>query len=114
MNYHQRRFRPVADPGGEGGRVAVYQQEGDLLWGEFSGGDARRGALTGRCAPDGSIDFTYCLVLKSGSVIAGACHSTPSILPDGRIRLHEEWERFGPYAAKGVSQLEEIPLEEQS
>ncbi|RKT54856.1 hypothetical protein [Saccharothrix australiensis] len=109
INYDGKRFRPVADGAPEESRVAVYHQDGDLLWGEFLGGRARRGALTGTAAPDGSLDFAYCMVLDDGEVVSGHCRSTPNVLSDGRIRLDEVWERFGDHASSGVSVIEEIP-----
>ncbi len=108
INYDGRRFRSTAHAPGEEGAVAVYRQSGDLLWAEFAGGNARRGALSGRCAADGTLEFGYTMVLTSGDVICGRCVSTPEILDDGRIRLHEQWERYGPHAATGVSEIEEI------
>ena len=108
INYDGRRFRPVAPGSPEERRVAVYRQDGDLVWGEFSGGNARRGALTGSCRPDGTLEFAYCMVLNDGEVISGHCRSTPRMLEDGRIRLDEVWERFGQHASTGVSSLEEI------
>ena len=106
INYDGRRFRPAEST--ENGRVAVYRQDGDLLWGEFTGGRARRGALTGTCEPDGRLEFAYCIVLESGDVISGHCRSTPTLLDDGRIQLDEVWERYGEHAAAGVSRLLEI------
>jgi hypothetical protein len=108
INYDGRRFSPADGVAGESSRVALYRQDGDLLWGEFSGGRARRGALTGTCAPDGTLDFAYCMVLDGGEVISGRCHSTPTVLDDGRIRLHEEWERYGSAGSRGVSSIEEL------
>jgi hypothetical protein len=108
INYDGRRFRPAGDEPGDGGRVALYRQEGDLLWGEFAGGHARRGTLAGRCADDGTLDFAYCMVLDSGEVISGHCRSTPVVLTDGRIRLREVWQRYGTHADHGDSWLEEI------
>jgi hypothetical protein len=109
MNYDNKRFRPVGGATGEASRVATYRQHGDLLWGEFTGGHARRGVLTGTARPDGRLEFGYCMVLDTGEVISGHCRSTPEILPDGRIRLHEEWERYGAHAGSGVSRIEEFP-----
>jgi hypothetical protein len=86
-----------------------YHQRGDLVWGEFSGGTVRRGSLAGRCAPDGTIRFAYCQVLVDGRVVAGECVSRPARLPDGRIRLREEWQRYGPHADRGVSIVDETP-----
>ncbi|GAA2822909.1 hypothetical protein [Kribbella solani] len=107
IDYDGRRFRDVAYSAGDG-PSATYRQRGDLLWGDFSGGSVRRGALTGLCHPDGSIEFTYTMTLADGSVLAGHCASTPETLPDGRIRLHERWQRYGAQADTGVSQLDEI------
>lgn len=109
INYDGRRFRPADDPNADPSRVAVYHQDGDLLWGEFLGGRARRGSLTGLCAQDGTLNFAYTMVTDSGDVISGHCASTPHVLEDGRIRLHEVWERFGTHSSKGTSAIEEIP-----
>jgi hypothetical protein len=78
------------------------------VWGEFSGGSARRGALCGLCAEDGTLEFAYTMVLTSGEVVSGRCVSTPEVLSDGRIKLYERWERYGPNGATGVSELEEL------
>jgi hypothetical protein len=107
IDYDGRRFRDVAHAEGDG-PVASYRQRGDLLWADFAGGRVRRGALTGVCHPDGRIEFTYTMTLTDGTVLAGRCESTPEMLPDGRIRLHERWERYGAHASSGVSQLDEI------
>ncbi|MCC9307413.1 hypothetical protein LN042_09920 [Kitasatospora sp. RB6PN24] len=113
VNYDGRRFRPVSDDPEEAGRSALYRQQGDLLWGEFSGGDTRRGVLNGVCRPDGSLEFAYSMVKADGQVVIGRCQSEPTTLPDGRIRLHEVWERYGAHAASGVSYLEEVPFPRQ-
>ena len=105
IDYDGRRFRPAEDAGGT---VAAYRQRDDLVWAEFTGGHVRRGSLTGLRRPDDSIEFAYTMVLADGSVLAGECHSTPEVLPDGRIRLHERWERFGRNAGTGTSELEEV------
>ena len=109
LDYDGRRFSPSDGVPGESSRVAVYRQNGDLLWGEISGGRVRRGALTGTCAPDGTLDFAYCMVFEGGEIVSGRCCSTPTVLADGRIRLHEEWQRYGVAGRRGVSSIEERP-----
>ncbi|MGC0314613.1 hypothetical protein [Kitasatospora acidiphila] len=113
VNYDGRRFRPVSEDPEEAGRSALYRQQGDLLWGEFSGGDTRRGVLNGVCRADGTLEFAYSMVKADGQVVIGRCQSEPTTLPDGRIRLHEVWERYGAHAASGVSYLEEVPFPRQ-
>jgi hypothetical protein len=106
IDYDGRRFR--AEGKGPGAAVTTYRQDGDLLWAELSGSGVRRGALTGRCAGDGSLEFAYTMVLDDGRVISGRCESTPELLGDGRVRLHERWERFAPHADTGAAVLEEV------
>ena len=109
IDYNGRLFRAARSDPGADAPIASYRQSGDLLWADFSGGTVRRGSLTGLRRHDHTIEFTYTMVLTDGSILAGHCRSTPEVLPDGRIRLHEQWERYGPHAATGTSQLEEIP-----
>jgi hypothetical protein len=106
INYDGRRFRALGH--GPDAPTATYRQSGDLLWAEFGGGSVRRGTLSGLVAPDGSLEFAYTMVLESGEVIPGHCASKPEILDDGRILLHETWQRFGAHAATGTSQIEEV------
>jgi hypothetical protein len=107
IDYDGKRFRPEGDTSPDG-CVALYRQDGDLLSAQFSGGHVRRGALAGTCAPDGTLQFAYCMVETDGEVISGRCVSTPGLLADGRVRLHEVWERYGAHAACGESWLEEV------
>jgi peptide/nickel transport system substrate-binding protein len=106
IDYDGRLFRAVGH--GPDAPVALYRQDGDLLWAEFAGGDVRRGSLSGLRSANGTLEFAYTMVLTAGEVISGHCRSTPEVLADGRIRLHERWERFGPHANHGVSELEEV------
>lgn len=106
IDYNGRRFR--ADHGGEDASTAMYRQEGDLVWAEFGGGEVRKGSLTGLCAPDGSLDFAYTMVLAGGEVISGRNWSVPEFLADGRILLNERWERYGEHSDSGVSQIIEV------
>lgn len=108
IDYDGRRFRSTEHEPGADAPIAWYRQSGDLLWADFAGGAVRRGSLSGRCAADGTLEFTYTMVMVDGAIIAGRCWSTPELLEDGRIRLHEKWERYGTHAAGGVSELEEI------
>ncbi|MEO6504365.1 MAG: hypothetical protein ABIQ09_20955 [Jatrophihabitantaceae bacterium] len=108
IDYDGRLFSPVTDQPGPA-PVARYHQEHDLIWGEFSGGEVRRGSIAGTSTADGELRFAYCMVTNSGEAVTGLCRSTPEVLADGRIRLTEYWERFGSGASNGISTLEELP-----
>jgi hypothetical protein len=103
MNYSGRRFSPPGEPAS----VGRYQQDGDLIWAEFDGPSVRAGRLVGTCRPDGVIDASYCYLTVHGETVAGAMVSTPTVLPDGRIKLTEQWRRLD--GTVGVSEIEEIP-----
>lgn len=108
IDYDGRVFRSAAaeTAGARGaGPIGHYHQRGDLVWAEFAGGRVRRGSLSGTCDPDGVLTLAYCQVLDDGEVVAGTCTSTPELLPDGRVRLREQWHRFD--GSTGVSVIEE-------
>jgi len=85
-----------------------YHQHGQSLWASYQGGAILHGALFGVVAQDGSLDFTYTQLNTSGEVSTGHCHSTPELLPDGRIRLHESWFWTTGRLAAGTSIVEEV------
>ncbi|MGW5053470.1 hypothetical protein [Actinokineospora sp. NPDC004072] len=106
INYDGRRFRKPDSPDAP---ISTYRQQDDLVWAEFgAGGPIRRGSLTGLCSPDGVVSFAYTMVLTDGRVISGHSVNTPDHLPDGRIRLTESWERYGPNAERGESTIVEV------
>ncbi|MHC0429392.1 hypothetical protein ACX6XY_04265 [Streptomyces sp. O3] len=105
IDYDGRRFRKI--DGGDG-VIASYRQSGDLVWSEFTGGPVRRGFVGGTRGPDGTLLLGYTLVLTGGEVVTGRTVNTPERGADGRLLLREEWERYGPHAARGVSYLEEV------
>ncbi len=108
FDYDGRTFVSHDDPGtGRGPLTGHYHQRGDLVWGEITGGAVRRGALAGICDADGVVRFAYHEVLLDGSVVVGECVSRPERLPDGRIRLREEWVRHRPRRDSGISVIEE-------
>ncbi|MFE2411673.1 hypothetical protein ACFXDE_25310 [Kitasatospora sp. NPDC059408] len=111
IDYNNRFFS--ADPGGSPETAAAgespvghYHQLGDLVWAEFRGGKVLTGRLVGTCGPDGALRLAYCQVLSDGGVVAGECTSKPERLPDGRLRLREEWRRSD--GSSGVSHIEEV------
>lgn len=86
--------------------IGHYHQNGDLVWAEFGGGRLRTGRLVGTARPDGTIDAAYCQVAMDGTVVAGTVVSTPERLPDGRIRLVEDWRRAD--GSTGISVIEQL------
>ena len=49
------------------------------------------GHLLGTVDDQGRLDIAYHQVNTAGELRNGVCRSTPEVLPDGRLRLHEDW-----------------------
>ena len=83
-----------------------YRQEKNIVWGEITGGNVADGSLLAVVRDDGSLDMSWHYVNKNGALFRGSCYSTPEVLQDGRLRLHETWQIDGGEAGRSV--IEEI------
>lgn len=111
MNYHNKRFRPVS--GTENAETSedtlfVYKQRGRILTAEYTGGQIVKGHLIGLVDEAGNIDMRYHQVNTNGVLMTGDCHSTPEIMENGKIRLHEEWQWTSGDRSRGKSIIEEL------
>jgi hypothetical protein len=104
-NYDGRRFAPAGSDTAHR-PVASWRQDGSTVTARFSGGHVLAGFLLGTVAPDGVVDAAYGQLLADGTVHAGRCTTTPQVLPDGRLRMREEWHRTD--GTSGVSHIEEV------
>ncbi len=112
INYNDRYFRSVANLGGgdvDAETIFHYRQEGEIVWATYRGGGVAFGTLTALVLPDGKLDMSYQQVSRDGIIKTGRCLSTPEILSDGRVRLHESWSWTEGGDGAGESQVEEIP-----
>jgi hypothetical protein len=111
ITYEGLRFASVANaPNGEvtGDTIFEYRQRGDVAWAEYAGGAIRKGMLVAVVAADGALDMRYLHVNAKGELMTGECRSTPEVLADGRIRLHETWRWTSGDQSTGTSVVEEI------
>jgi uncharacterized protein DUF3291 len=84
-----------------------YRQNGGRVWAIYRGGRVRFGSLVAAGAPGGALDVRYHHVDVEGALRTGTCISTPELLPDGRVRLVEEWQWTNGDGSRGSSVLEE-------
>lgn len=99
---------PVADqaPGQVGARTRfAYHEEDGWIWAEYAGGDVVRGRLVGTRDGD-RLDFRYVQVKRDRTTSCGHCVATVVDLPDGRVRLEEEWD-WESQEGSGTSTVEE-------
>jgi len=112
IDYDGRTFKPVSnsDTGEVGAETFFhYHQRGEVVWAEYSGGAIRFGTLIAKIEADGSLDMRYQHINGNGELMTGVCRSTPELLPDGRLRLHEKWQWTSGDRSSGESVIEEIP-----
>ena len=111
IDYNERRFRPVSNsPNGEISEEVLfhYHQEGSVVTCSYQGGRITRGHLIALVDDKGCLDMRYHQVNELGELMTGTCHSTPEVLHNGKLRLHEEWQWTSGDMSKGSSILEEI------
>lgn len=110
-NLNNRKFSSVAntDNGDVGSQtVFYYRQQGELVWAEYSGGSIRRGNLIARWIEENVLEMRYQHISTDDEFKTGRCLSRPEVLPDGRLRMHEEWQWTSGDGSLGTSIIEEI------
>ncbi|MBG9447176.1 n-acetylglutamate synthase [Cytobacillus firmus] len=111
MNYNGRTFVSVQNT--ENGEVSSktffhYKQDGNIISASYGGGEIIQGTLIGITNEDGCLEFRYNHVNNKNQLRGGKCLSTPEILEDGRIRLHEKWQWQDDEGTEGQSIIEEV------
>ncbi len=111
LSYNNKIFKSISNA--DNGEVSSetffhYWQEGTTVWATYKGGSITFGTLIAKIARDGSLDMRYQHLSEDGQFKTGVCKSTPEILKDGRIRLHEKWQWTSGDRSKGSSIIEEV------
>jgi hypothetical protein len=85
--------------------VFEYHEDDGMIWARYEGGVVRLGFLIGTRDGD-RLEFRYSQLNVKGETSNGQCATTISILPDGRIRLDEDWS-WESKPGSGISAVEE-------
>ncbi|WP_316844289.1 n-acetylglutamate synthase [Pedobacter psychrodurus] len=110
INYNNKLFSPISNTeNGETSNETIfkYKQRGNVLTAEYDGGKIISGHLIGLVDENGCIEMRYHQVNHQGELMTGICYSTPELLENGKIRLHETWEWTSGDRSKGESVIEE-------
>lgn len=111
ISYDNRRFASVSNSAnGEVSAATVfeYHQDGALVWATYSGGSIVFGTLLAKVDEQDCLDMRYQHLNTTGELMTGRCHSTPEVLSDGRLRLHEQWQWTSGDGSAGTSVIEEL------
>ena len=111
INYNDRKFSPVSNSdNGEVDNETIfhYRQEGNVLTCNYQGNLIQKGQLMGLVDTEGNIEMRYHQVNVNGELMTGICQSSPEIMNNGKVRLHEKWQWTSGDLSKGESVLEEL------
>ncbi|MBA3298073.1 MAG: n-acetylglutamate synthase [Acidobacteria bacterium] len=109
-NYNGRRFTVVTNSDAGETTAATtfdYRQDGDVVWATYGGGGILRGTLVARVLDDGGLEMRYQHLNPALEFRCGTCRSRLEVLPDGRYRMHEQWQWTEPFTDRGESVVEE-------
>lgn len=110
IDYNHKIFKSISNTeNGETSNETVfhYKQNGKILTSEYSGGKIKFGHLIGLVDNEGNIEMRYHQINNKDELMTGICKSTPEILANGKIRLHEVWQWTSGDKSKGKSIIEE-------
>lgn len=113
IDYNGRIFQSVENTAN--GEVSAattfrYHQDRNTIWADYQGGSIVRGHLIAtRDESSNVLNLCYHHINTAGEMMTGKCVSTPEILADGRIRLHEKWQWTSGDCSSGTSIVEEVP-----
>ena len=88
--------------------IFQYHQNKDIVWAEYSGGEIIKGFLIGTSDNKSNLNFTYQHINQNSQIRTGKCISTPEILPNGKIRMLENWQWTNGDNSTGKSIIKEI------
>lgn len=114
INYHNKIFKSITNTAnGEVSDETLfhYHQKGKVVWAEYSGGAIVKGFLIAKVLENNALDMRYEHINQAGELMTGVCYSTPEILADGRLCLHEKWQWTSGDFSSGESIIEEIIAE---
>lgn len=111
INYNGKIFRSVSNS--DNGEVSTetlfhYSQEGNIVTAVYSGGGIITGTLIALVDEQGVLDMRYQHINTKQEIMTGKCISKPEIFPNGKIRLHEEWQWTCKDYSTGHSIIEEM------
>ena len=111
MNYNGRKFKVKSNS--DSGELStdlifLYEQIDNILHSTYADKQVIQGHLLGIVDANGKIEMRYHQINQDGELMTGTCISTPEVMENGKIRLHESWQWTSGDQSKGNSILEEV------
>jgi DNA-directed RNA polymerase subunit E'/Rpb7 len=109
--YHNKKFKLVTSSKNSeisSEMIFTYKQKGTIVTCTYNDAAIQIGHLIGFVDTNGTLKMSYLQINNKNEIMTGTCISTPQILENKKIRLHEKWEWTSGDFSKGSSILEEI------
>ncbi|MGQ1783492.1 n-acetylglutamate synthase [Saccharicrinis sp. GN24d3] len=116
INYNNKTFVTISNS--ENGdtteeTVYSYKQSGNRVTATYKGGPIKSGFVEASADVFGNLQMQYYHTNEKNELITGICTSTPERMPNGKIRIIEDWQWTCKHFPNGRSILEEIdPLDD--
>ncbi|MDO1500428.1 n-acetylglutamate synthase [Winogradskyella maritima] len=111
IHYHNRIFKPVSTSSNAEvteDTIFHYKQTEDRVQCSYKSKAILEGHLLGTVDEHGVITMVYHQINTKGELMTGRCTSTPEVMSNGKIRIHESWQWTSGDLSEGTSVLEEI------
>ena len=111
MNYHNKKFKVLQSSKNSSiGTELVfhYQQFENIVSCSYADKNILKGELLGLVKEDGRIEMSYQQIDNTYNLRTGTCISTPEILDNGKLLLHEKWQWTSGDKSSGTSTLKEL------
>lgn len=111
INYNGKKFKILSNSVSSlitSEVVFNYFQSENIVSAEYSGREIKKGQLIGLVDSEGCIDMRYQQISSAGELLTGICKSKPVIMPNGKIKIFEEWSWTSGDKTTGKSVLIEL------
>jgi len=111
VNYHRKTFRSsrTSDNGDINAEtVFIFHQDENIVSASYAGGNVISGHIIAFMDEKGVLDMRYHHINTNNELMTGICTSTPEVLENKKIILHEKWQWTSGDMSKGESVIEEI------
>lgn len=101
FNLNNKQFITIGNEHGVSSSETIftYFQDGDVITGEYSGGEIVAGRFVGTFSPPDRIELLFHCVIRTSELLAGKSSGLMSEGADGKLRLDFDWHWL--YGATG-------------
>ncbi|QBZ83352.1 n-acetylglutamate synthase [Hydrogenovibrio crunogenus] len=110
FNLDKRRFKALANASGLSNSETIfsYRQNGNLITGEYQGGEIEFGNIIGKYIPPQTIELCFQCKTKDHEILSGKSKGTIQKNSSGKLNISFNWQWLSGAEGSGESYYEEI------